>query len=233
MTFGSDIDLRVLKGEAIGYTKKYTFNFKENKYNSNEKICNKGEVDYSDKSSNIFTNFTNYSLSPPQIIRSDISNLNIKFTEFFDAIICDPPYGKRAFTRKIGHNAKNKNKKVYSFNEKEDSDKNCFENHTKLHINKNDSYENLTDSTLESEHRDEENIIQEIENGRMIRDIEKINMQNNLNIKYAPMQNCTMDQILINLMEISNKNIKKDGYLVYLFPVKISKEKLEYIIFNL
>ena len=42
----------------------------------------------------------NYDLPFPQIIRSDINEHYFLFSEFFDAIICDPPYGQRAFTRK-------------------------------------------------------------------------------------------------------------------------------------
>lgn len=73
--FGGDIDMRVLKGLAVGRSTKGT-------------------------QADIFTNFKNYGFRTPEIYRCDNSNPCIKRLEIFDAVICDPPYGVRAGSRK-------------------------------------------------------------------------------------------------------------------------------------
>ena len=84
--FGCDLDVRVLRGYSVGYTRKS----KEDK--TPEKM--KG---------NIFSNFDDYNLERPQIIRQDINKSGFRKKNFlFDAIICDPPYGWRAAVRKTG-----------------------------------------------------------------------------------------------------------------------------------
>mmetsp|Transcript_4706 Transcript_4706/g.8847 ORF Transcript_4706/g.8847 Transcript_4706/m.8847 type:complete len:429 (-) Transcript_4706:212-1498(-) len=75
LCFGCDIDMRVLRGWSVGRST-------------------------SDSPGNIFTNFDVYGLEYPEIIRNDVS-LNIWRQEgLFDAVICDPPYGIRAGSRK-------------------------------------------------------------------------------------------------------------------------------------
>jgi len=72
-TFGTDIDLRVLRGR-----------------NPNE---------------NIVSNFQQYGLPPPELVRSDNSIYHRHFRKhlpLFDAIVTDPPYGIRAGARKSG-----------------------------------------------------------------------------------------------------------------------------------
>jgi tRNA (guanine10-N2)-methyltransferase len=73
--FGGDIDMRVLKGLSVGRSTKGT-------------------------QADIFTNFRNYGFQVPEIFRCDNSNPCFKKEGFFDAIICDPPYGVRAGSRK-------------------------------------------------------------------------------------------------------------------------------------
>ena len=81
--FGCDLDVRVLKGYAVGYVRK------DNKMVSNE--------------ADIFTNFDDYGLPRPQIIRQDINHPSFKKkNNTFDAIVCDPPYGYRACSKKTG-----------------------------------------------------------------------------------------------------------------------------------
>lgn len=80
VAFGSDLDVRVLKGYKVGYTKESLVTKK------------KGQ-------SNIFTNFREYKLPIPNILRADINNYNFFSKNVFDTIICDPPYGIRAMTR--------------------------------------------------------------------------------------------------------------------------------------
>jgi tRNA G10 N-methylase Trm11 len=67
---------------------------------------------------NIFTNFKHYDLRPPQILRADINHASFRDGEYFDAIICDPPYGHRAFTRKTGMEEEKKEKRNKRLKEK-------------------------------------------------------------------------------------------------------------------
>jgi tRNA G10 N-methylase Trm11 len=79
---GSDMDIRVLKGYAVGGKTK-------NKIEGLEKI----------EKFNIFTNFKHYKLPLPEIQVMDISVLPYDLSgkrAIFDAIVCDPPYGVRA-----------------------------------------------------------------------------------------------------------------------------------------
>ena len=77
LCFGSDIDMRVLKGFSVGRSRKHT-------------------------QADIFTNFKNYGLALPEILRIDSSKPSWKQLPVFDAIVCDPPYGVRARSRTAG-----------------------------------------------------------------------------------------------------------------------------------
>lgn len=73
--FGGDIDIRVLKGLGVGRSTK-------------------------DTQADIFTNFKNYGFLDPEIVRCDNSRSSYRTSEFFDALVCDPPYGVRAGSKK-------------------------------------------------------------------------------------------------------------------------------------
>uniref|UniRef100_A0AAV1V9S0 tRNA (guanine(10)-N(2))-methyltransferase n=1 Tax=Peronospora matthiolae TaxID=2874970 RepID=A0AAV1V9S0_9STRA len=88
--YGTDIDIRVLLGTGVGVT-------------------GAGAVlteDISDGKArvNVVTNFKQYSLPLPELIRADNSDspLVVKCRGYFDAVVCDPPYGIRAGARKSG-----------------------------------------------------------------------------------------------------------------------------------
>ena len=84
--FGCDLDVRVLRGYSVGYTRK----------SDNDKTPQKMQ-------GNIFSNFDDYNFPRPQIIRQDINKPAFRKKNFlFDAIVCDPPYGWRAGVRKTG-----------------------------------------------------------------------------------------------------------------------------------
>ena len=84
--FGCDLDVRVLRGYSVGYTRK----------NDDDKTPQKMQ-------GNIFSNFDDYNFPRPQIIRQDINKPAFRKKNFlFDAIVCDPPYGWRAGVRKTG-----------------------------------------------------------------------------------------------------------------------------------
>lgn len=212
----------MLKGYGIGYTKKYTYNFKENKYNCDDNKFNKGDVDYSEKS-NIFTNFVNYDLPFPQIIRSDINNHNIRHCEFFDAIVCDPPYGQRAFTKKSGLESHKKEKRQKRLKEKYadyvDKSKQVDDKPTE-EINK-EINENEENEDEEENEINEEEFIKEV-NEKTYKDGDK-----EASFKWAPLKHCPLDQIFKNLMEISDCCVKKGGYMVCLYPVTRKKDEYE------
>jgi tRNA G10 N-methylase Trm11 len=98
----------VLKGYGIGYIKE-----NQNIYEKKKKMKKNEDPDI-----NIFTNFKHYDLRPPQILRADINHPSFRDGEYFDAIVCDPPYGHRAFTRKTGMDEEKKEKRNKRLKEK-------------------------------------------------------------------------------------------------------------------
>lgn len=50
----------------------------------------------------VFSNFTQYGLPLPELLRADNSKCPLQMNDFFDTIICDPPYGIRAGAKKSG-----------------------------------------------------------------------------------------------------------------------------------
>ena len=91
---GSDIDIRVLQGSAVGGKTK-------NKIEGLEKI----------EKFDIYTNFKHYGLPRPDFLAMDISALmfstassdnGLSMRPIFDSIVCDPPYGVRARSQKVG-----------------------------------------------------------------------------------------------------------------------------------
>jgi len=92
VTFGGELDMRVLQGYGVG------------RYNPQSKF------EITEKRANIWTNFRQYGLQRPEILRMDSSKTPFRKGEIFDAIICDPPYGIRAMVREMGMREKTKNK---------------------------------------------------------------------------------------------------------------------------
>ncbi|GMF42393.1 unnamed protein product [Phytophthora fragariaefolia] len=90
MCYGTDIDIRVLLGTGVG-------------------VMGAGAVPADEKSEgkvrvNVVTNFKQYGLPLPELVRADnsMSPLVKQCKGFFDAVVCDPPYGIRAGARKSG-----------------------------------------------------------------------------------------------------------------------------------
>lgn len=54
------------------------------------------------KKFDIFTNFYHYKMPLPEIFAMDCSNPAMQRQGLFDAIVCDPPYGVRARSQKVG-----------------------------------------------------------------------------------------------------------------------------------
>jgi tRNA G10 N-methylase Trm11 len=81
--------VRVLKGYGVG-----------------RKTINKIEGLDKIEKYDIFTNFNHYKFPLPEIMVSDFSRPPFHFDShrgpLFDAIVCDPPYGVRARTHKVG-----------------------------------------------------------------------------------------------------------------------------------
>eukprot|EP00347_Sterkiella_histriomuscorum_P012467 403368464 len=89
--YGSDLDIRVLKGYGVGRKSKNI-----------DKIKDADKI----KRFDVFTNFDYYGIPRPEIMASDFSKPPFHCLgergPILDAIICDPPYGVRARTHKIG-----------------------------------------------------------------------------------------------------------------------------------
>lgn len=49
-----------------------------------------------------FSNFEQYGFDKPDILRMDCTNDIFKHLAYFDAIVCDPPYGIRASAKETG-----------------------------------------------------------------------------------------------------------------------------------
>lgn len=50
----------------------------------------------------MFTNFDYYHIARPEVFVMDSANPMMRQEGLFDAIVCDPPYGVRACTKKVG-----------------------------------------------------------------------------------------------------------------------------------
>ena len=84
--FGSDLDIRVIKGYAVGRKTK-------NALPGLDKI----------EKFDIMTNFNHYKLAHPDFWVQDVHCPMVRTDRpLFDAIVCDPPYGVRAKTKKVG-----------------------------------------------------------------------------------------------------------------------------------
>ena len=59
---------------------------------------------------NVFTNYDVFKLPHPDILRMDFTQPSLKKSEMFDAVICDPPYGIRAGSKKFGKHSKKEGK---------------------------------------------------------------------------------------------------------------------------
>ncbi len=83
---GSDLDIRVLKGMGVARV--------------SEKMSDKIE------SADVFTNFDLFAMERPEILRMDFTQPSLRGIEMFDAVVCDPPYGIRAASKKFGKRSK-------------------------------------------------------------------------------------------------------------------------------
>ena len=107
--FGGEIDMRVLNGWAVGNL---------NKKSSFVKNLKKKRID-------AFLNYELYGLVKPELFRMDSVGTKFNVREYFDAIVCDPPYGIRASIRTKGNKIstdkvkKNKNYKIKEDNEED------------------------------------------------------------------------------------------------------------------
>ena len=211
MTVGCDIDIRVLKGYGIGYTKPT---------NKNEKVK---------RESNIFTNFVHYNLNLPQILRSDINHPAFRYSEYFDSIVCDPPYGHRAFTRKTGMEDDRKLKRERRLRNK----------YGKLLTDKNEEGSKV-DNDQDAHHNvgEDETDINKKEKSELIDKMINLKVTENKNIVYdnknqvdthffAPLKQCSVENIFENLLNLGDLTIKKGGILVCLYPTKVAKGEEE------
>ena len=104
---GSDIDIRVLRGDGVAGV-----------HTDRGQCVPVKTIDKDDPAhANIFTNFKHYKVPTPEVVRccSSRSGLgcfrDIPTTEsngIYDAVVCDPPYGIRAGARMEGSNRANR-----------------------------------------------------------------------------------------------------------------------------
>ncbi|OQS00641.1 tRNA guanosine-2'-O-methyltransferase [Thraustotheca clavata] len=69
-------------------------------------ICMGTDIDtrvlHGKNNKSIYSNFHQYNLPVPELVRADNSRTPLKCPGYFDAVVCDPPYGIRAGARKSG-----------------------------------------------------------------------------------------------------------------------------------
>ncbi|EEY65292.1 tRNA guanosine-2'-O-methyltransferase, putative [Phytophthora infestans T30-4] len=96
MCYGTDIDIRVLLGTGVGVTGAGVVPI-DTRSDGKERV-------------NVITNFKQYGLPLPELVRADnsMSPLTRQCKGFFDAVVCDPPYGIRAGARKSGRKRQTK-----------------------------------------------------------------------------------------------------------------------------
>lgn len=131
---------------------------------------------------------------------------------FFDAIICDPPYGHRAFSRRTGMEETRKTKrherlkKKYGPNikQKRKGDDGYVE----------ESLENVQDKSENAEEDDED-----------IDDKEYLvyNKGEKDSYFFSPLIQCSIEQIFANLLHLGDLCLRLNGLLVCLFPTKLEK----------
>lgn len=222
---GCDIDLRVIKGLGVGYTK-------PGKLMKNEKLQKV------QRNSDIFTNFNHYGFKLPQILRSDINLPAFRRGEAFDSIVCDPPYGFRAFTRKTGMNEDKKARRVARLRIKYGKIKQDYEAEGKVFDEEKMKMQLEQEVKEGSLSEDEENEIEDSLNSNLenvvLNQVNEEKMQKEKNIVYldkskqelynfTPLKQCSVENIFESLLKLGDDVLKKDGCLVCLYPTKIKK----------
>ena len=193
--FGCDLDVRVLRGYSVGYTRK----------SENDKTPQKMQ-------GNIFSNFDDYGFPRPQIIRQDINKPAFrKKNLLFDAIVCDPPYGWRAGVRKTGLSDTKKEKREKRLEQKRKNKKS----------NNNEDIKDDEDIKEEKDNKDDNNIIT-AENEDM--DYNYV-MANGEKKMFLPTSHTSVNNIFDGLISFAQDNLKVGGFLVCLFPVRKEKDE--------
>ena len=201
LCFGCDLDVRVLRGYSVGYTRK----------SEEDKTPQK-------KQGNIFSNFDDYNFPRPQIIRQDINKPAFrKKNLFFDAIICDPPYGWRAGVRKTGLTSNKKEKREKRLEKKRQKNKDKNKENNDIKDDKDDK-----DNKDDDNNNDNENDKDDINNEDMNffyfeKDGEKK--------MFLPTSHTSVNNIFYGLINFAKDNLKVGGFLVCLFPVKKEKDE--------
>jgi len=202
---GCDIDMRVLRGYSVGYSKDYV-----NPKNKNTKHKKPENEQHSD----IYTNFFNYKLPMPHILRADINYLCFRKGEYFDMVVCDPPYGHRAMTRKTGMTEERRAKRELRLAKK-------YENFKKA------------DKEEEKKMKIEESItslsekVGEIEINTCKEDVDKESEKifEEHPIYFSPLNQCSVETIFENLLNLASQCLKVGGLLVCLYPTSKQKDE--------
>ena len=201
LCFGCDLDVRVLRGYSVGYTRK----------SEEDKTPQK-------KQGNIFSNFDDYNFPRPQIIRQDINKPAFrKKNLFFDAIICDPPYGWRAGVRKTGLTSNKKEKREKRLEKKRQKNKDKNKENNDIKDDKDDKHNKDDDNNNDNEN-DKDDINNEDMNFFYFeKDGEKK--------MFLPTSHTSVNNIFDGLIHFAIENLKIGGFLVCLFPVRKEKEE--------
>ena len=196
--------MRVLKGYGVGYTKPKI---------NNDKVT---------RTSDIFTNFKHYNFKLPQILRADINHACFRLNGFFDSVVCDPPYGHRAFSRKTGMEDDKKEKRQKRLIEKYGS---LLQGKSKDLVKE---IEEENKKEIEEEESEDSEDLDENEEKKLFDGSIVYNKDNKIETyNFAPLKQCSVEKIFENLLNIANLALKKDGPLVFLYPTQFKKGEEE------
>jgi len=216
--------MRVIKGYSVGYSKEKAIEKNKQKKGQGKFELNTNEKPKDDEKFDIFTNFIHYQLPLPNVLRADINYLCFRKGECFDMIICDPPYGHRAFTRKTGiteaKRAKREArlaKKYENFSKKGETDEK---------ISNKDS---IIGDKIETAGEDFESLSEKVEeieiNTNQEESSEKNKDKKDHPLYFSPMNQCSVETIFENLLNLGNQCLKVGGLLVCLYPTSKNKDE--------
>jgi tRNA (guanine10-N2)-methyltransferase len=229
---GCDIDIRVIKGYSVGYSKdemyeknkinneKYKMRKLKNTTNNNvtssiNPSLKTDKIVSNEAKSNIFTNFIHYKLPLPTILRADINYICFRKGEYFDMIICDPPYGHRAFTRKTGMTEHKRARREARLAKK-------YENFKK----KGESKNKIVDKNEEKYDESPDDINEKMEEIDINTNYDDESIEKNEHPKYfSPLNQCSVATLFENLLNLGIQCLKVGGLLVCLYPTCKDKDK--------
>jgi len=145
----------------------------------------------------------------------------------FDSILCDPPYGHRAFQREIGIINPEKEGRDERIKKREEKKKRIQERKDKKkELEKCDECDKIYDkenNNKNSEIKDNDKIdididLSDPESEDLEEDKEDVDINNIPKQSYVPLKKANNKQIFLSLIHLADNCLRKGGLLVFLYP---------------